>query len=165
MMSNLSFALLATTHTPTLLGLGLVNGLDNFAQASQGTALITFLSGLTSPQLHRDPIRFVFFALRATGKDTRGNVGFRGRAHRLSGVLCLYRLLEPAGVVLVVFRDTPGVAGRRAPVPVATTEIRARRARRCPPRLTSMSSGSYAGCRISMSMERVHSPWARVTGR
>jgi PAT family beta-lactamase induction signal transducer AmpG len=50
MCSNLGFALLATTDTPTLLGLGLVNGLDNIALAVQGTALIAFLSGLTSPK-------------------------------------------------------------------------------------------------------------------
>ena len=50
MCSNLGFALLATTDTPTLLGLGLVNGLDNIALAVQGTALIAFLSGLTSPR-------------------------------------------------------------------------------------------------------------------
>jgi MFS transporter, PAT family, beta-lactamase induction signal transducer AmpG len=48
MCSNLGFALLATTHTPTLLGLGLVNALDNIALALQGTSLIVFLSGLTS---------------------------------------------------------------------------------------------------------------------
>lgn len=48
--SNIGFALLATTDTPTLLGLGLVNGLDNIALAVQGTALIAFLSGLTSPR-------------------------------------------------------------------------------------------------------------------
>lgn len=48
--SNLGFALLATTSTPTLVGLGLVNGLDNIALAVQGTSLIAFLSGLTSPK-------------------------------------------------------------------------------------------------------------------
>jgi PAT family beta-lactamase induction signal transducer AmpG len=46
--SNLGFSLLARTSEPDLLALGLVNGFDNFAQAIHGTALITFLSGLTS---------------------------------------------------------------------------------------------------------------------
>jgi MFS transporter, PAT family, beta-lactamase induction signal transducer AmpG len=50
MASNLGFALLATTHTPTLLGLGLANALDNLALAVQGTALLAFLSSLTSPK-------------------------------------------------------------------------------------------------------------------
>lgn len=50
MSSNLGFSLLATTHAPTLLGLGAVNGLDNIAQGVHGTALIAFLSSLTSPR-------------------------------------------------------------------------------------------------------------------
>jgi PAT family beta-lactamase induction signal transducer AmpG len=50
MASNAGFATLAATHTPTLLGLGLVNGLDNLASAIHGTSLIAFLSSLTSPK-------------------------------------------------------------------------------------------------------------------
>lgn len=50
MASNIGFAALATTHTPTLLGLGLANALDNLALAVQGTALLAFLSSLTSPK-------------------------------------------------------------------------------------------------------------------
>jgi MFS transporter, PAT family, beta-lactamase induction signal transducer AmpG len=50
MASNTGFAVLATTHTPTLLGLGLANALDNLALAVQGTALLAFLSSLTSPK-------------------------------------------------------------------------------------------------------------------
>ena len=46
--SNLGFAALASTRAPTLLGLGAVNALDNLALALHGTALLTFLSGLTS---------------------------------------------------------------------------------------------------------------------
>ena len=48
MASNAGFATLAATHTATLLGLGLVNGLDNLASAIHGTSLIAFLSSLTS---------------------------------------------------------------------------------------------------------------------
>jgi PAT family beta-lactamase induction signal transducer AmpG len=48
MASNLGFSLLARADAPTLLGLGLVNGFDNLAQAMHGTALIAFLSSLTS---------------------------------------------------------------------------------------------------------------------
>lgn len=47
-LSNLGYATLASTQTPTLLGLGAVNGLDNLALAMHGTALLAFLSGLTS---------------------------------------------------------------------------------------------------------------------
>ena len=48
--SNLGFAWLATRPAPTVLGLGLVNGLDFLAISTQGVALVTFLSGLTSPK-------------------------------------------------------------------------------------------------------------------
>jgi MFS transporter, PAT family, beta-lactamase induction signal transducer AmpG len=48
MLSNLAFSLLARVEAPTLLGLGLVNAFDNLAQAMHGTALIAFLSSLTS---------------------------------------------------------------------------------------------------------------------
>ena len=47
-LSNLGYVLLASVGTPTLLGLGAVNALDNLALAMHGTALLTFLSGLTS---------------------------------------------------------------------------------------------------------------------
>ncbi len=46
--SNLSFSWLATTHEPTIVGLGFANGLDAMALALHGTALIAFLSALTS---------------------------------------------------------------------------------------------------------------------
>jgi PAT family beta-lactamase induction signal transducer AmpG len=46
--SNLAFAWLATTAGPTIVGLGFANGLDAMALALHGTALIAFLSALTS---------------------------------------------------------------------------------------------------------------------
>lgn len=46
--SNLGFAVLASAGAPTLVGLGAVNALDNLALAMHGTALLAFLSGLTS---------------------------------------------------------------------------------------------------------------------
>ncbi|HTP39141.1 MAG TPA: MFS transporter [Steroidobacteraceae bacterium] len=48
MASNLCWSLLAATPGHPLLGLGLVNGFDNLALAMHGTALVAFLSGLTS---------------------------------------------------------------------------------------------------------------------
>jgi MFS transporter, PAT family, beta-lactamase induction signal transducer AmpG len=50
MISNLGFSTLAAIEGTNLLGLGLVNGFDNLALAMHGTALITFLSSLTSPR-------------------------------------------------------------------------------------------------------------------
>jgi PAT family beta-lactamase induction signal transducer AmpG len=49
-LSNLGYAVLASVTTPTLFGLGAVNALDNLALAMHGTALLAFLSGLTSPR-------------------------------------------------------------------------------------------------------------------
>jgi len=47
-LSNLGYAALASVRAPTLVGLGAVNGLDNLALAMHGTALLAFISGLTS---------------------------------------------------------------------------------------------------------------------
>jgi len=47
-ISNLGYALLASAQTATIVGLGAVNALDNLALAMHGTALLAFLSGLTS---------------------------------------------------------------------------------------------------------------------
>jgi PAT family beta-lactamase induction signal transducer AmpG len=49
-VSNLGFAALATTSSADLVSLGVINGIDNLAQAVHGTALIAFLSSLTSPK-------------------------------------------------------------------------------------------------------------------
>ena len=76
MLSNLSFALLATTHTPTLVGLGLVNVLDNIAQAVQGIALIVFLSGLTSPRYTATQYALFSSLYALPGKILEGMSGF-----------------------------------------------------------------------------------------
>jgi PAT family beta-lactamase induction signal transducer AmpG len=48
MISNLSYAVLAAHHEPSVTGLATVISLDNFAQGVHGTALIAFMSSLTS---------------------------------------------------------------------------------------------------------------------
>jgi PAT family beta-lactamase induction signal transducer AmpG len=47
-ISNLSFGILAARGQPSLAGLATVISLDNFAQGVHGTALIAFMSSLTS---------------------------------------------------------------------------------------------------------------------
>jgi len=76
MLSNLGFALLATTSGPTLIGLALTNSLDNLALAMQGTALIAFLSSLTSAKYTATQYALFssFYAL--TGKILEGTSGF-----------------------------------------------------------------------------------------
>ena len=74
--SNLGFALLATTDSPTLAGLATVNSLDNLAQGIHGTALIAFLSGLTSARYTATQYALFssFYAL--PGKLLEGTSGF-----------------------------------------------------------------------------------------
>lgn len=76
MVSNLGFALLATTAGPTIAGLALANGVDNLAQALHGTALIAFLSSLTSPKYTATQYALFssFYAL--AGKILEGTSGF-----------------------------------------------------------------------------------------
>ncbi len=76
MSSNLGFAFLATVQEPTLLGLGLVNALDNLALSVHGVALIAFLSGLTSPKYTATQYALFssFYAL--PGKMLEGGSGF-----------------------------------------------------------------------------------------
>ena len=75
MCSNLGFALLATTHTPTLLGFGLVNSFDNIALAVQGTALIAFLQGLTSPKYTATQYALFSSVYSLPGKSLEGFSG------------------------------------------------------------------------------------------
>ncbi len=75
-LSNLTYWLLATTRTPTLLGLGFANGIDNLALSVQGVTLIAFMSGLTSPKY--TATQYALFASLYTlpGKLLEGTSGF-----------------------------------------------------------------------------------------
>jgi PAT family beta-lactamase induction signal transducer AmpG len=76
MSSNLGFAALAATSAPTLWGLGLVNGLDNIAQGVHGTALIAFLSSLTSARYTATQYALFSSLMIASGKLLEGTSGF-----------------------------------------------------------------------------------------
>jgi PAT family beta-lactamase induction signal transducer AmpG len=76
LLSNLGFALLSTTGTPTLLGLGLVNSLDSLAQGVHGTALIAFLSGLTSTRYTATQYALFSSLYALPGKLLEGTSGF-----------------------------------------------------------------------------------------
>lgn len=75
-VSNLSFSAVAQTHGPTLVGLAIANSLDNLAQAMHGTALIAFLSSLTSARYTATQYALFssFYAL--PGKLLEGTSGF-----------------------------------------------------------------------------------------
>jgi len=79
MISNCGFALLATTHTATLLGLGVANGLDNLAIAVQGTVFIAFLSSLTSPKYTATQYALFSSLYALAGKTVEGFSGFVSR--------------------------------------------------------------------------------------
>ncbi|HEX4052360.1 MAG TPA: MFS transporter [Steroidobacteraceae bacterium] len=75
-LSNLSYALLATAHAPTLLGLGFTNGLDNLALSVQGVTLIAFLSSLTSPKYTATQYALFASLYALPGKSLEGTSGF-----------------------------------------------------------------------------------------
>jgi PAT family beta-lactamase induction signal transducer AmpG len=118
MLSNTGFALLAKLHTPTLLGLGLVNGFDNLAISMHGVALMTFLSGLTSPKYTATQYALFSSLYALPGKILEGLSGFVVD-HIGYPVFFLYTasLSLPALVVLLLVarRGLPGaVAGDAA---------------------------------------------------
>jgi len=76
MLSNLGFSWLATTHGPTVLGLGVANGLDNLALALHGTALIAFLSALTSSRYTATQYALFSSMYALPGKLLEGTSGF-----------------------------------------------------------------------------------------
>jgi PAT family beta-lactamase induction signal transducer AmpG len=75
-LSNVGFSLLARAAAPTLLELGLVNGFDNLAQAMHGTALIAFLSSLTSARYTATQYALFSSLYALPGKVLEGFSGF-----------------------------------------------------------------------------------------
>ena len=76
MMSNLGFSWLASTHGPSLVGLGFTNGLDALALALHGTALIAFLSALTSSRYTATQYALFASLYALPGKLLEGTSGF-----------------------------------------------------------------------------------------
>ena len=114
-LSNLGYVLLASVRTPTLLGLGTVNGLDNLALAMHGTALLAFLSGLTSARYTATQYALFSSLYALPGKILEGTSGMvvdhigyprfflYTASLALPGLLLLYVLhrrgaFQPAGV-------------------------------------------------------------------
>jgi MFS transporter, PAT family, beta-lactamase induction signal transducer AmpG len=109
MISSSGFAVLATTHTATLLGLGIANGLDNLAIAIQGTVFIAYLSSLTSQKYTATQYALFSSLFALTGKTVEGFSGFVSRstgyplffvytaALSIPGLLLLFWLWRRAG--------------------------------------------------------------------
>lgn len=117
MCSNLGYALLATAREPTLLGLGLVNGLDNLALSVHGVALIAFLSGLTSPRYTATQYALFssFYAL--PGKILEGMSGFVVNHIGYEWFFIYTASLSVPGLILLYFLQRRGIV---APSPRAS---------------------------------------------
>lgn len=75
-ISHMNFMMLAMTHTPTVLGLGLVNAYDNLALAMQGIALAAFMSSMTSPRYTATQYALFSSMYALLGKFLEGYSGF-----------------------------------------------------------------------------------------
>lgn len=76
MVSHLSFALLASTGQPLVMGLGIVNVIDFMALSVHGTALIAFLSSLTSSKYTATQYAVLSSLYALPGKILMGTSGF-----------------------------------------------------------------------------------------
>ena len=115
MLSNTGFALLATTHTPTLLGLGLANALDNLALAVQGTANIAFLSSLTSPKYTATQYALFSSLFALTGKILEGFSGFVAHATGWPAFFVYTASLSIPGLLLLLWLRRSGMTRQGVP--------------------------------------------------
>jgi PAT family beta-lactamase induction signal transducer AmpG len=123
--SNLGFAALAATHEPTVLGLGLVNSLDNLAISTQGVALLTFLSSLTSQKYTATQYALFSSLYALPGKILEGTSGFVDdhigyplfftytAALSLPGLALLFFVNRNGVIVDAPRRPTPDASGAR----------------------------------------------------
>jgi MFS transporter, PAT family, beta-lactamase induction signal transducer AmpG len=111
MASNLAFAMLATTREPSVLGLGLVNGLDNLAIAAQGVALIAFLSSLTSERYTATQYALFSSLYALPGKILEGTSGFVVDHVGYTVFFTYTAALSLPGLVLLYFLNRRGAVG------------------------------------------------------
>jgi MFS transporter, PAT family, beta-lactamase induction signal transducer AmpG len=113
MISSSGFALLATTHTPTLLGLGIANGIDNLGIAVQGTVFIAFLSSLTSEKYTATQYALFSSLFALAGKTVEGFSGFVSHATGYAFFFVYTASLSIPGLLLLfwLWRRSAGGAG------------------------------------------------------
>lgn len=116
MISSSGFAVLATTHTATLLGLGLANGFDNLAIAVQGTVFIAFLSSLTSPKYTATQYALFSSLFALTGKTVEGFSGFVSHAAGYPLFFLYTASLSIPGLLLLFWLWRRDSAGTGLPV-------------------------------------------------
>ena len=128
--SNIGFALLATTHTPTLLGLGLANSLDNLALSIQGTALIAFLSSLTSAKYTATQYALFSSLYALPGKTLEGFSGFVSHATGFPLFFTYTASLSIPGLLLLFWLWRRGLGDKGLPTLITVDEAAAANARR-----------------------------------
>ena len=96
------------THGPTLLGLGIANGLDNLALALHGTALIAFLSALTSARYTATQYALLSSLYALPGKLLEGTSGLVVDADRLPAFLPVHGEPEHSGAAAALPAHAPG---------------------------------------------------------
>jgi len=116
MLSNLGFSLLATTGSPSLIGLALVNSLDNLAQGVHGTALIAFLSSLTSSRYTATQYALFSSLYALPGKLLEGTSGFVVDAIGYPVFFTYTAALSIPGLLLLVWLMRTGVLDGHAVV-------------------------------------------------
>ncbi|MGH8169418.1 MAG: AmpG family muropeptide MFS transporter [Steroidobacteraceae bacterium] len=117
MCSSSGFAVLATTHTATILGLGLANGLDNLAIAVQGTVFIAYLSSLTSPKYTATQYALFSSLYALTGKTMEGFSGFVSHATGYPLFFLYTAALSIPGLLLLLWLWHRGSAAAGLPTP------------------------------------------------
>lgn len=74
--SNLAFSVLAASSSPNLVGLAIVNSIDNLSLGVHGTALIAFMSSLTSSKYTATQYALLSSLYALPGKLLMGTSGF-----------------------------------------------------------------------------------------
>jgi PAT family beta-lactamase induction signal transducer AmpG len=112
MISNTGFSILAASAGKSLLGLGLVNAFDNLALAMHGTALIAFLSSLTSVRYTATQYALFSSMYALPGKLLEGFSGFVVDAMGYSRFFLYTASLSVPALVLLWFLARQGVVKR-----------------------------------------------------
>lgn len=120
-LTNLSFAALAFTDEPSLLGLGLVVSADNFAYQFAGTAFIAYLSGLTNTAYTATQYALFSSVFALPGKLIMGGSGFVAQAAGWPLFFVYTSLLGiPALVLLALLRTRLASPSSTAASPART---------------------------------------------
>jgi MFS transporter, PAT family, beta-lactamase induction signal transducer AmpG len=109
MCSNCAFAILAASGSSNIVGLAIVNSMDNLALGIHGTSLIAFMSSLTSARYTATQYAVLSSLYALPGKLLMGASGFVVDALGYSRFFIYTALLSVPGLVLLYW------LGKKAP--------------------------------------------------